>query len=107
MIEVKFTESGKAIAGFSVSGHAGYGDYGSDVVCASVTSAVQMAANGVTECCGVTADVRVEENEISLKLPKGSFGDQSVQRLLAALKLQLQVLCEDYPGTMDIVVLEV
>ena len=49
MIRVEFTKSGELLTSFSVSGHAGYDDYGHDIVCASVTSAVQLTANGITE----------------------------------------------------------
>ena len=49
MIRVEFTKSGELLTCFSVSGHAGYDDYGHDIVCASVTSAVQLTANGITE----------------------------------------------------------
>ena len=46
--------------GFAVSGHAGYDDYGHDIVCASVTSAVQMTANGLTEVLELQGDVTVD-----------------------------------------------
>lgn len=37
------------LVGFRITGHAGYADYGEDVCCASVSSAVMLTANTVTE----------------------------------------------------------
>lgn len=54
--------------GFRITGHAGYADYGEDVCCASVSSAVMLTANTVTEAFKIKADVAVEENEIILRL---------------------------------------
>ena len=64
MIRVEFTKSGELLTSFSVSGHAGYDDYGHDIVCAPVTSAVQLTANGITEVLKLPAKVDVEENLI-------------------------------------------
>ena len=58
MIRVEFTKSGELLTSFSVSGHAGYDDYGHDIVCASVTSAVQLTANGITEVLKLPAKVK-------------------------------------------------
>ena len=69
MITVRFQKSGSRLRAFSISGHAGYADAGQDIVCASVTSAVQLTANAITEQFGERAAVTVEENQISLLLP--------------------------------------
>ena len=45
------------VVGFRVTGHAGYAESGSDIVCAGVTTAVQLVANGITECAGIIAEV--------------------------------------------------
>ena len=49
MITAEFFLRGERFLGVSVRGHAGYAAYGHDVVCASVTSAVELVANGITE----------------------------------------------------------
>ena len=48
MIQAKILRRNGRTAGFSVSGHAGYADSGKDIVCAAVSSAVQLTANGIT-----------------------------------------------------------
>ena len=45
MTTVSFHLEGERIVGFTVKGHSGYAEAGSDVLCAAVTSAVRL-----TEC---------------------------------------------------------
>ena len=72
MIRIRFCRRGGEIVGFRVKGHAGFAESGQDIVCASVTSAVQMAANGLTECAGLPADLSVHEGDISLRCEGGA-----------------------------------
>lgn len=88
----------------TVSGHAGYGEYGRDIVCASVTSAVQLTANGITEILKTPCDIRMEANRISLTLDRQ---EGEAVFFLQALQLHLTVLSEDYPNTITILVSEV
>lgn len=75
------------LVGFRITGHAGYADYGEDVCCASVSSAVMLTANTVTEAFKIKADVAVEENEIILRLENDSSeeGDKLLLGLLTHL----------------------
>ena len=110
MIRVEFTKSGELLTSFSVSGHAGYDDYGHDIVCASVTSAVQLTANGITEILGLPAKVEVEErtNRLTLALPPNSGSLRAEgEHMLAALLLHLQLLEEDYAEKIHVTILEV
>ncbi len=62
-----YRDSEGRLLGFEVSGHAGLADEGHDVCCASVSSAVMLAANTVTDAFKLDAKVNVEENDIMLK----------------------------------------
>ena len=105
MIRVEFTKSGELLTSFSVSGHAGYDDYGHDIVCASVTSAVQLTANGITEVLKLPPKVDVEENLIRVTLP--SRQREKGQPFLQALLLHLRLLAQDYEGTIQVNLSEV
>ena len=105
MIRVEFTKSGELLTSFSVSGHAGYDDYGHDIVCASVTSAVQLTANGITEVLKLPAKVDGEENLIRVTLP--SRQREKGQPFLQALLLHLRLLAQDYEGTIQVNLSEV
>lgn len=104
MIAAHFNQKNGCFYGFSISGHAGWADSGKDIVCAAVTSAVQLVANGITEVQGINADVQVLENTIALTL-QDQTGKAS--QWIAALHLHLTLLSEEYENTLNITVSEV
>ncbi|MBS1473488.1 ribosomal-processing cysteine protease Prp [Massiliimalia massiliensis] len=105
MVRAQFEKHQGAVCGFRISGHAGYGHAGEDIVCASVSSALQMTANGITEILGQEAEIEVLENEIHLRLV--SCESKEALLFLQAFYLQLSLLAEDYPNTIKITDLEV
>lgn len=105
MICVNFYRKNETVYGFSVSGHAGFADAGEDIVCAAVTSAIQLTANAITEILNVACDVNVFQEEISLRLPENSA--ENAYNFISALYLHLKTLSEDYPGTINVNFLEV
>ena len=62
-----FTENDR-ITGFSVSGHSGYAEAGSDIVCAAISAVVTMAEATINEVCGAKAKVRVKEEDARITL---------------------------------------
>ncbi|MBM6870718.1 ribosomal-processing cysteine protease Prp [Pseudoflavonifractor phocaeensis] len=106
MTTVTFRMEGDRITGFSVRGHSGYAEAGSDIVCAAVTSAVRLTECAVNDILGLEASVRVKEDSISLKLPGGlgETNESTCQTLLTALMVYLAQLHEEYPE--NILVLE-
>ncbi len=94
------------VVGFRVSGHAGYAESGSDVVCAGVTTAVQLVANGITECVGIAAEVQVEENLVSLLLP-GRCCNEAASLLLDAFELQMGIMAQEYKEYVALMYAEV
>ena len=81
------TKAGELV-GFSVSGHAGYADAGEDIVCAAVSSAVQLTANGITEILGLSASVEAEGDTVSLRLQSESLGGRVRVRALSLVTLR-------------------
>ena len=98
-----FTEDDR-ITGFSVSGHSGYADAGSDIVCAAITAVVTMAEATINDVCGAKAKVRVKDEEarITLKLPASCDEEESVQAVLAGMLLTLCSLRDDYPDYIEV-----
>ncbi len=103
MIRAKFFQKDGVYNGFEISGHAGFDLYGKDIVCASVSSAVQLTANGITEVLGENADVSAKDNSVRLSLKDSKKGEAFIK----SLKLHLELLSEDYPGTIHISCMEV
>ena len=90
-----FKNESDMLTGFRVSGHAGLADLGFDVCCASVSSAVMMAANTITEAFRLEADVEVGENEIRLDMKKP---DENADKILMGLLIHLYNLKGEFPG---------
>ena len=93
------------INGFSVSGHSGYAEAGSDIVCAAVSAVVTMAEATINDVCGAKAKVRVREQEnarITLTLPASCDEEESVQAVLAGMMLTLCSMRDDYPDNIEV-----
>lgn len=102
MIRARFFCDNGKMYGFEVSGHAGYADKGKDIVCASVSSAVQMAANTITEIICESADVATEGDKISLKLNHSGEINYPAQAVLKGLHLHLSILSDQFESTISV-----
>ena len=96
MITAVFARDKGRITGVRVSGHAGYAAAGQDIVCAAVTSAVQLTANGITEVLNIPLVVSVEEDIVSYKIQSKKDAEGS-KSFFEALFLHLQLLAQEYP----------
>ncbi|MCI8600226.1 MAG: ribosomal-processing cysteine protease Prp [Oscillospiraceae bacterium] len=105
MIRAAFLLKGGKPYGFSVSGHAGYASEGRDIVCAAVSSAVQLTANGITEILAQKAGVQADGNAVTLTL--GACPNSGAEAFIQALKLHLELLREEYPQNIQITCSEV
>lgn len=105
MISVVFYEDkGKLLKGFLASGHAGFLEYGKDIVCAAVSCAIQMCCNGITEILKQRVIIDCSEGKISLNVESN---EKSIQNFLGALKLQLSLIEEEYPKNVELKIVEV
>ena len=106
MTTVSFLVEQARIVGFDVQGHSGWGEGGSDIVCAAVTSAVRLVETTVNDVLGLAASVKVRESDasISLRLP-GSLGqtaESTCQNLLTGLMVYLAQLHDEYPENIEV-----
>ena len=105
MTRCEFFREGDRITGFSVSGHSGYAEAGSDIVCAAISAVVSMAEATINDVCGANAKVRVKEEDarITLTLPTSCDEEESVQAVLTSMMLTLCSLRDDYPDYIEVV----
>ena len=98
-----FTEDDR-ITGFSISGHSGYAEAGSDIVCAAISAVVSMAEATINDVCGAKAKVRVKEEDarITLTLPASCDEEESIQAVLAGMMLTLCSMRDDYPDYIEV-----
>ena len=98
-----FTENDR-ITGFSISGHSGYAEAGSDIVCAAISAVVTMAEATINDVCGAKAKVRVKDEQarISLTLPVSCDEEETVQAVLAGMMITLAGMRDDYPDYIEV-----
>ncbi len=99
-----YRTNGNNLVGFSISGHADIAEYGQDIACASVSSAVMLTVNTITDVFNIKAKTKVLENDILLKLTDDPNGDGD--RLLLGLVAHLYLLCEEFPGAVKVKITE-
>jgi uncharacterized protein YsxB (DUF464 family) len=94
-----------SVVGFRMEGHAGYGEEGTDIVCAAVSSAAYLTANAITEVLGVCPlSLRVQEGEMFLRIePKD---EPTCRDFFTALRIHLTGLEEQYSGYLKVSYLE-
>ena len=104
MTKVEFFTQEDKITGFCVSGHSGYGEEGTDIVCAAVSTAVNMAEATVNQVLGIRAKTRVNADEarVTLTLPASSYEDEAAQAVLAGMMLTLCDLRDEYPDYIEV-----
>ncbi len=104
MIRIEYRVQKGAKCGFRISGHAGAGTAGNDIVCAAVSSAAYMTANTITEILGQPAAITVEEGLMELTVT----GDlDRCQDILSGFCLHLQALQDQYPQRVHLTITEV
>ncbi len=107
MTTAAFRMEGERITGFTVRGHSGWSEAGTDIVCAAVTSAIRLTECAINDILGLGAAVKVREKDasISFKLPGGlgEANERFCQNLLAALMVYFTQLREEYPDHILVV----
>ena len=87
-----------------MSGHSGYAEAGSDIVCAAISAVVTMAEATINDVLGAKAKVRVKNDDarVTLTLPASCDEEDAVQAVLAGMMLTLCSLRDDYPDYIEV-----
>ena len=87
-----------------MSGHSGYADAGTDIVCAAISAAVGLAEVTINDVCGAKAMVRVKEQDarVTLMLPASCEEEDTIQAVLAGLMVYLVDLRDQYPDYIEV-----
>ena len=93
----------RRITGFHISGHSGFGECGSDIVCAAVSTAVIMAEAIINDVCHANAKVRQKSDaDISLTLPATCDEEETIQAVLNGMLLTLLSIQEEHPDYIEV-----
>lgn len=100
MVTVEFKRKQGRIVSFTLSGHANFGPYGHDLVCAGVSAVSFGTVNAVEVLCGVKMSVDQEEDGgyLSCSVPDDldEATDGQVQLLLEGMKVSVQTIVSEY-----------
>jgi len=103
MIRAEFYESDGLKSGFALNGHSGYAESGFDIVCAAVSSAVQLTVNLLLDF-SFDAEVKAENNNLKCSV---NNVDENADTIISALESHLKAILDEYPKTIKITTLEV
>lgn len=110
MIRAVFFSRRGRYDGFRIGGHAGCGASGHDIACASVSSAVELAANTITDVIGAGASVEIQKKSavVTLRLEQtGGAESDAAEAVIRGLRLHLKLLANQFHGHIRVEDLEV
>lgn len=106
MTTITFHMDGERIDRFEVRDHAGYAEEGDDILCAAVSSAVNLVDATVNTVLGLSAAVKTDAERafVSFRLPGGlsETDEATCQNLMAGLMVYLTDLHQHYPDFIEV-----
>lgn len=106
MITSKFYIKNHEIIGFHVSGHAGYAEHGSDIICSAVSVLSMSIANGITEVLKIQPEIDIDEDGM-LKLSLRKNSEEEISRsevLLRTMLINMQDLEKNYTDYIKVLI---
>ncbi len=93
------------ISGFEISGHTGYAEEGSDIVCSAVSSVSQMALLGIKDVLKLNIFFEMSDGFLKLSLGK-NVENESAQVLLKSMEKSLREIQREYGNYVKLEVKE-
>ena len=95
-----YVDSASRITGFSIKGHSGYAEEGSDIVCAGISALAITTENALCQLVKLSPTERGgEDGFLEVLLPEMMSESQihDAQLLLSALHIGLENIAQAYP----------
>ena len=105
-----FVDSASRITGFSIKGHSGYAEEGSDIVCAGISALVITIENALCQLLKLSPVERGgEDGFLEVLLPEKLTDNQmrDAQLLLSTLHIGLESIAQAYPDYVRLTVRKV
>ncbi len=104
MVEVVIRKDGSdRLSSFFASGHAGWADGGSDVVCAAVSTLLQAAWLGLSEVAQVAIEATREAGCLSLAWPAEDRGNEALRAIVGTAALSVERIAMQYPQNVRVI----
>ena len=109
MIRVTFHKKDHELVSFEMTGHAGFGEYGEDIVCAGVSALAITTVNSIEKLAGYQPIVDVDEVEggylyFEVVRDVTEVQAQTTQILLNSLLLGLEDIHSEYQDFLAVTV---
>lgn len=111
MTKVVFYRQNGVFYGFREVGHAGYGEFGSDIVCSALSAMTMLMINTMETVWGVdvdydiddeTADITVTVKEALMEYATSDERQYAVSGLIEGYYYQLMDMLEEYSDYLDV-----
>lgn len=104
MIKVKLSLGpGNRIKKFSITGHAYFSEYGSDIVCSAVSAVAQTAVIGLQHYFGEAVKVEQQEGRLVCEIPElKPEADIPAQAILKTMYWGLKAIKGEYAGHLHL-----
>ena len=111
MTKVVFYKQDGVFYGFHEVGHAGYGEFGSDIICSALSAMTMLIINTIEVSWGVDVKFEIDEETTDITvtvkeaLPKFASSDEkqfAVSGLIQGYFYQLMDMIEDYGDYIDV-----
>ena len=95
-ITILCDKKSKTIKGFEINGHAGFADFGSDIVCASVSVLAINTQNAVERFCKDKFEQAYDEKNGFMKFLLQDTPGHDAELLLEAARLGFEEIAKEY-----------
>ena len=104
MTKVEIFRKNGNIIGYKASGHSGYSEQGSDIICSAISTSLQMTLIGIQEVLKLKVDFKINDGFLDVDL-KNISQDKLTQTniLTEVMAIFLKELTKQYPKYIRLV----
>lgn len=104
MTKVEIFRKNGNIIGYKASGHSGYSEQGSDIICSAISTSLQMTLIGIQEVLKLKVDFKINDDFLDVDLKNISLDKLTQTNILTeAMAIFLKELTKQYPKYIRLV----
>lgn len=104
MIKVEIFRKNGSIVGYKASGHSGYSEQGSDIICSAISTSMQMTLAGIQEVLKLKPKFKLNDGFLDVDLKNISQNKFiEIKILTESMALFLKELAKQYPKYIRLV----
>ena len=104
MTKVEIFRKNGNIIGYKASGHSGYSEQGSDIICSAISTSLQMTLIGIQEVLKLKVDFKINDGFLDVDLKNISLDKLTqINILTETMAIFLKELTEQYPKYIRLV----